>query len=90
MANRMGLVVVFKDGVTRAQATRALNGLKGLVEPNLTYPNGYGKAPVVTDDRVGREAYLRQWQENRTQLENIAARRNVVVQRDGFLIAIRC
>jgi uncharacterized protein (DUF58 family) len=39
--------------------------------------NAGNKVMLDTDDRVGREAYLRQWQENRTQLENIAARRNI-------------
>ena len=41
--------------------------------------NAGNKVMLDTDDRVGREAYLRQWHENRTQLENIAARRNIGV-----------
>jgi len=35
------------------------------------------KLTLDTDSRVGREAYARQWQENRERLEDIAARRRI-------------
>jgi len=35
------------------------------------------KLALDTDNRFGREAYMRQWQENRRRLEGIAARRNI-------------
>lgn len=55
MAERMGLVVVFKAGVTRAAATAALANLNGLVESKITYPFmkshrfGDGIESVVSD-----------------------------------------
>lgn len=35
------------------------------------------KLTLDTDNRVGREAYFRQWRENRSRFEDIAARRNI-------------
>jgi uncharacterized protein (DUF58 family) len=35
------------------------------------------KLALDTDNRIGREAYLQQWQENRRRFEDIAARRNI-------------
>jgi uncharacterized protein (DUF58 family) len=35
------------------------------------------KLVLDTDDRIGREAYMRQWRENRARLEGIGARRDI-------------
>lgn len=38
MAKRLGALVTFKPGVTRAQAAKAMAGLKGLIDERITYP----------------------------------------------------
>lgn len=50
MAKRIGALVTFKAGVTRAQAAKALGALAGMIDERITYPSGDYDRPVRTAD----------------------------------------
>lgn len=47
---RLGVLLVFNEHVTRAEAEAALKPLRGLVGARITYPSGDYREPVRTSN----------------------------------------